>query len=124
MHSLQGNVPGFHPCRSPRIIDQQQRDTLSGFHLHRSPRLIEQKQRDAHLERRRVHYTVLRDSMTEVEKEAVLKERRNAYRIWKTRNECGNTTEISEQLSITAPVRPQDHGAGTSITNPLFRGCQ
>ncbi|RZC62008.1 hypothetical protein C5167_023792 [Papaver somniferum] len=96
------NVPDFDPRRSPRIIDQQQRDTLSGFHLRRSPRLIEQQQRDAHLERRCVHYTVLRDSMTEVEKEAVLEKRRNAYRIQKTRNECGNTAEISEQLSITS----------------------
>ncbi|KAI3860385.1 hypothetical protein MKX03_032130 [Papaver bracteatum] len=31
MDSLQGNVPGFNPRRSPRIIDQQQRDTF--FHL-------------------------------------------------------------------------------------------
>ncbi|RZC70169.1 hypothetical protein C5167_033322 [Papaver somniferum] len=49
--SLQGKVPGFHPCRSPRIIEQQQRD--------------------AHLERCRVHCTIIRDSMTEVDKEAL-----------------------------------------------------
>ncbi|KAI3837625.1 hypothetical protein MKX03_029750, partial [Papaver bracteatum] len=80
MDSLQGNVADFHPRQSPRIIDQQQRDILSSFHLH------------AHLERRCVHYTVLRDSMTEVEKEAILEKRRNTYRIRKKkRNECGNT---------------------------------
>ncbi|KAI3838383.1 hypothetical protein MKW98_025796, partial [Papaver atlanticum] len=85
MDSLQCSVPGFHPRRSPRIIDQQQRDVLLGF------------------QQRRVHYTVIRDSMTEVEKEALREKWRNAYHRRKTRNECGNTAD-SRNNSLTPPL--------------------
>ncbi|KAI3832539.1 hypothetical protein MKW98_002085, partial [Papaver atlanticum] len=50
---LQGKVPGFHPRRSPRIIEKQ------SHHPHRSLGTIErqsQQQRDVYLQGRRASY--------------------------------------------------------------------
>lgn len=89
---------GIQSTSSPRFIDRQSQQQRKA-RLERRRATYErqsQQQRDGNLQRRREK----RDSMTKVEKYAILEKRPNAYRVRKSRIGCRNTEETSDQASV------------------------
>ncbi|KAI3859128.1 hypothetical protein MKX03_023055 [Papaver bracteatum] len=78
MDSLQDIASGSHPRRSPRILE------LARLRELEKDSETQSQQRDAHLQKRRLLYRLKHDSMTEVERKALLEKHHSAYRNRKT----------------------------------------